>query len=113
MAAELWEAVKAGGGVAWGEEVYSEDEPLGDPSYEDKETDPEDVKNWKKIRREEVVEERRAAAAVLAEEEAAALSGKRRVEEKTAGGGGNGGAYGSENDEEAGFDGGYEGCDAA
>ena len=82
MAAELWEAVRAEGGVAWGEEVYSEDEPLEDPSYEDKETDPEDVKNWKKIRREEVVEERRAAAAVLAEEEAAALAEKRRVEEQ-------------------------------
>ena len=81
MAAELWGAVRAEGGVAWGDEVYSEDEPLGNPSYEDKETDPEDVKNWKKIRREEVVEERRAAAAVLAEEEAA-LAEKRRVEEK-------------------------------
>ena len=81
MAAELWEAVRAEGGVAWGEEVYSEDEPLEDPSYEDKETDPDNVKNWKKTRQEEIAKEKRAAAA-LAEEEAAALAETRRVEEK-------------------------------
>ena len=81
MAAEHWEAVRAEGGVVWGEEVYSEDEPLGgEPDYETKETDPYDVKNWKKIRQEEVVEEKRAAA--LAEEEATALAEARMVEEE-------------------------------
>ena len=82
MAAELWEAVRAEGGVVWGEEAYSEDEPLGDgPNYRINETDPEDVKNWKKTRQEEIAKEKRAAAA-LAEEEAAALAETRRVEEK-------------------------------
>ena len=60
----------------------SEDEPSNDgPNYEIKETDPEDVKNWKKTCQEEIAEEKRAAAA-LAEEEAAALAETRRVEEK-------------------------------
>ena len=80
MAAERWEAARAEGGVVWGEVVYDEDNPLGEPNYEVKETEPADVKNWKKIRREEIGEETVAAAA-LAEEEAVTLAEARTVEE--------------------------------